>query len=443
MSTMSANLALPYLAPSQAQKHITHNEALRILDSVVQLAVVSQDQTAPPAQPPEGARYIVGPSPSGLWAGQGDQLAVWAAGGWIFISPQDGWRARVLATRRDVIWQDSSWQGVADLDMLSGLGINATFDATNSLAVASPATLFTHEGAGHQLKINKAAAGETGSLLFQSNWSGRAEMGLAGSDAWSIKVTADGSNWTEALSFDPATGLASGAAVQDTPGAAQAGQLLTTGAFGLGERGISVTPTQLETLAATGFYTLAGVIPNHLDSGSHVIHSQGRGNEAVQIGFLRNAHIVKWRRYIVGAWTDWQEIFSQARVVGAVAQIGGLPTGAIIEQDSNANGSYVRFADGTQICRQHQNHDDVVFTGSNSLELSRNFIPSNWPAAFASGTTVDVTSDFRGLNTTAVWGSSAGSNTLTAPCGSYRFVRVAGSSTPNCQASFIGMGRWY
>ena len=66
MSTMSANLALPYLAPSQAQKHITHNEALRILDSVVQLAVVSQDQTAPPAQPQEGARYIIGPSPSGL-----------------------------------------------------------------------------------------------------------------------------------------------------------------------------------------------------------------------------------------------------------------------------------------------------------------------------------------------------------------------------------------
>lgn len=37
-------------------------------------------------------------------------------------------------------------------------------------------------------------------------------------------------------------------------------------------------------------------------------------------------------------------------LVGTVSQSGGVPTGAIIERGSNANGSYVRFADGTQIC---------------------------------------------------------------------------------------------
>lgn len=36
--------------------------------------------------------------------------------------------------------------------------------------------------------------------------------------------------------------------------------------------------------------------------------------------------------------------------VGTVSQSGGVPTGAVIERGSNANGSYVRFADGTQIC---------------------------------------------------------------------------------------------
>lgn len=37
-------------------------------------------------------------------------------------------------------------------------------------------------------------------------------------------------------------------------------------------------------------------------------------------------------------------------VVGTVAQVGGIPTGQIVERGSNANGEYVRFADGTQIC---------------------------------------------------------------------------------------------
>ena len=37
-------------------------------------------------------------------------------------------------------------------------------------------------------------------------------------------------------------------------------------------------------------------------------------------------------------------------LVGTVSQSGGVPTGAIIERGSNANGEYVRFADGTQIC---------------------------------------------------------------------------------------------
>ncbi|MGP3699918.1 hypothetical protein ACTVZP_22200, partial [Rhodobacter sp. NSM] len=37
-------------------------------------------------------------------------------------------------------------------------------------------------------------------------------------------------------------------------------------------------------------------------------------------------------------------------ILGTVAQSAGLPTGALIERGSNANGEYTRFADGTQIC---------------------------------------------------------------------------------------------
>ncbi len=43
--------------------------------------------------------------------------------------------------------------------------------------------------------------------------------------------------------------------------------------------------------------------------------------------------------------------FRRGNILGTVSQSGGMPTGAIIERGSNANGEYVRFADGTQICR--------------------------------------------------------------------------------------------
>lgn len=35
MSDLSARLDLPLIKPSQAQKHVTHNEALQILDGLV------------------------------------------------------------------------------------------------------------------------------------------------------------------------------------------------------------------------------------------------------------------------------------------------------------------------------------------------------------------------------------------------------------------------
>lgn len=40
----------------------------------------------------------------------------------------------------------------------------------------------------------------------------------------------------------------------------------------------------------------------------------------------------------------------RGNLLGTVSQSGGIPTGAVIERGSNANGYYVKFADGTMIC---------------------------------------------------------------------------------------------
>ena len=93
MTDSSANLALPYLLPAQAQKHVTHNEALARLDVLAQLAVEGFGATAPPVAPQEGEVHALGPVPTGAWAGQGDRLAAWIGGAWVFVVPRTGWRA--------------------------------------------------------------------------------------------------------------------------------------------------------------------------------------------------------------------------------------------------------------------------------------------------------------------------------------------------------------
>ena len=52
MSDATTHLLLPYILAAQAQKHVTHNEALRILDGLVQLSVLDRDLTAPPGSAP-------------------------------------------------------------------------------------------------------------------------------------------------------------------------------------------------------------------------------------------------------------------------------------------------------------------------------------------------------------------------------------------------------
>ena len=206
----SALLGLPYIQAAQAQKHVTHNEALRMLDVLVQANVSARGLNTPPSGPAEGDRYIVGPAPTGDWADHAQEIALYETGVWQFYAPSTGWRVYVIDEGVTVAFDGTAW---STAEAPTELGINTAADSTNRLAVSAEATLLTHEGAGHQLKINKANQGETASLLFQSAFVGRAEMGLAGDNDFSIKVY-DGSTWINALTFDRNTGLASGDAVQ-------------------------------------------------------------------------------------------------------------------------------------------------------------------------------------------------------------------------------------
>ena len=112
--TATPRLTLPAIEAAQAQKHVTHNEALTLLDCLTQLTTESRSLTAPPASPADGAGYIPATGATGAWTGWDNQLAVFSGGGWLRLAPVPGLKAWVRDERLTLTYEDSVWRdGVA------------------------------------------------------------------------------------------------------------------------------------------------------------------------------------------------------------------------------------------------------------------------------------------------------------------------------------------
>jgi hypothetical protein len=104
-------LSLPYIEAAQAQKHVTHNEALDRLDAFAQLAVESRALATPPPSPVEGESYVVADGASGEWAGWDNDIALFSGGGWVRLAARSGMKAWVRAERLTVTFEDGVWRG--------------------------------------------------------------------------------------------------------------------------------------------------------------------------------------------------------------------------------------------------------------------------------------------------------------------------------------------
>jgi hypothetical protein len=449
MSDTSHALSLPLLAPAQAQKHVTHNEALLRLDLLVQAAVSSRSRTAPPETPDEGETHIVATPASGAWAGQEGALARFETGAWRFAPARPGWRVWVADEARLFVHDGVSWAPVRGAtENLPSLGVNAAADAHNRLTVSAEATLLTHEGGDHRLKINKADAGATASVLFQSGWSGRAEFGLAGGDDWTVKVSPDGASWTEALRIDATSGRATGAAVQTSAADATPGRLVAVGGFGLGQTGdipaladVAATDTPVGLYRVIGSGTANnGDLPERLPGGTgdkHAVmrierYGGGRLRQTVwSIGTEESALLTRW--HTDAGWEPWREVFHQGSVLGPVSQSGGQPTGALIESGSTADGSYARFADGTQICTW-MGPAVAAETAAGNLWASAGPLTWTFPAAFAGAPVVSGNAD-----STTRWIAPGGTTETQV---SYRVLSVQ-SDASELAPYLTAIGRWF
>ncbi len=213
----SFHLGLPLIEAGQAQKHVTHNEAIGMLDAIVMLSVIDRDHASPPLLPEEGERYLVKPAGSGAFAGKDNCLAHFDGGDFVFVAPRKGWLAYVEAEDTFVVFDGAAWSALRfdGLQNLDRLGVGTAADETNPLAAKLNNALFTAREAGEggdgdlRCKFNKETAGNTASMLFQTGYSGRAEIGLTGDDDFRFKVSADGSSWRDGIVVASATGKVS------------------------------------------------------------------------------------------------------------------------------------------------------------------------------------------------------------------------------------------
>ena len=356
MSEESPILGLPYIQPAQAQKHVTHNEAITILEAAIQLSVKDHTLETPPSGAGRGDRYLIPAGANGAWGSDAGDVAVWNGSSWTFVSPQIGWQAFSEQGGLSIQFNGATWQVDDDHLTVETVGVNSTADSTNRLSVASDATLLNHVGGGHQLKLNKSSVIDTASLLFQTNWSGRAEMGTTGSDNFEIKITEDGSTWLTSFSFDGGTGLVSGDAVQSAADDDTAGKL---------------------------------------------------------------------------ARVDY--VYGKSNLLAPVSETAGLPTGGVIERGENANGEFVRFADGTQICWSPEFVADADLAAGAIFRSP----PVDWtfPLAFFEEPAL---SQGRQNHSTDYW-TVPGLATSTTATGCAMSYRQINSRTIN----LVAFGRWY
>lgn len=234
----SNRLVLPLLSASQAQKHVTMNEALKRLDAIIQAGVIDKDLTAPPGSPTEGDVYIVGASATGDWNTHDADITVYQDGAWVFITPLNGFIAFV-ADENTLYVYNSGWTSLAgilgasylpigggtltgnlileeatpsirwnDTD-LTGYTLLQTIGAVMQLAVdaedddASSSFDITIDGAGQNFRVNEFGLGVGGASADANN-----QMSLFGtaalfnsSGSFSFKFNKNASGDDAALSF--------------------------------------------------------------------------------------------------------------------------------------------------------------------------------------------------------------------------------------------------
>lgn len=226
-------------------------------------------------------------------------------------------------------------------------------------------------------------------------------------------------------------------AVDDT-----AGRLTKVGDFGWGNSSTNVNAPSddLDAMTVAGVYRAqSGATGNPFGALCQVIHAAQSSNVAVQVA-IRSAGtgggIATRQRDTGGTWSSWRYSYDTLSLLGTVSQSGGVPTGAVIERGSNANGEYVRFADGTQICTLRTTISLAIATGfvGGFRTLSQTW---TYPAAFSAAPSFCGTAE----NLTAFGVVSTG--TVATTTVAWAATAVTSQTAADRTVSLTAVGRWF
>lgn len=125
------------------------------------------------------------------------------------------------------------------------------------------------------------------------------------------------------------------------------------------------------------------------------------------------------------------------RAVGVVSQVAGVPTGAIVETGTNANGTYIRYADGTQICYFVEAATRAITSAVGSSFLSAG-ITGTFAAAFIAAPVMV------GFVQNSSGGASAwASNSVPTAAGFTAAYMMAPLNTVIARFGYTAIGRWF
>lgn len=106
---LTPRIAAPLLAAGQAQKELTHNEALILLDALTHPVIENATLSSPPAAPLPGQVWLVASGATGAWAGASGTIALWSDGGWRFITAFEGLTLWDRSTARQRRFHNGAW----------------------------------------------------------------------------------------------------------------------------------------------------------------------------------------------------------------------------------------------------------------------------------------------------------------------------------------------
>ena len=231
-------------------------------------------------------------------------------------------------------------------------------------------------------------------------------------------------------------------AVANTYSQAQAdARFVQPGQYGIGIPTVS-TETNLNNYTSGGSYIIpaTGVtnLPTSWGQGRATLEVDGGASAYISQSIKRNGFsALRW--YNGSTWEPWYWEINQNNIIGTVSQTAGVPTGAVIEEGSNANGLYTKFADGTLICYMREFPTDQALNTAYGA-LFQGTRVWTFPVAFFSAPAVTCGS-FR-------WGSGASWGTLAATPGTTTVTlrgidNVTRATGTSVDIEAIAIGRWF